>query len=258
MLSWQPTSDQIGNHTIQVQVADSGGLFVGQEFELTVRGLNTPPAIVSTPGTIAAVGQEYRYQVTATDPENDEGRYGLGLAPEGMEIDAETGLITWTPTEGQAGNVEVEVLVLDAQDGVNRQTFTIEVATAENAPVQANRAPVITSTAPYLAATGVPYTYQIEATDADADALVYELINRPDAMTVDANTGEIIWNNPTVGSHQIVVGVNDGRLGAAQAFTLTVQDDLPPVININNVPSLAAPNKLYRYDISAYDPNCTT
>ena len=68
MLSWQPTSDQIGNHTIQVQVADSGGLFVGQEFELTVRGLNTPPAIVSTPGTIAAVGQEYRYQVTATDP----------------------------------------------------------------------------------------------------------------------------------------------------------------------------------------------
>ena len=69
----------------------------------------------------------------------------MGLAPEGMSIDAKTGLITWTPTEGQAGNVEVEVLVLDAQDGVNRQTFTIEVATAEDAPVQANRAPVITS-----------------------------------------------------------------------------------------------------------------
>ena len=71
MLYWQPTSDQLGNHTIQVKVADSGGLFVGQEFELTVRGINTPAAIVSTPGTIAAVGQEYRYQVTANDPEND-------------------------------------------------------------------------------------------------------------------------------------------------------------------------------------------
>ncbi|WP_375293914.1 putative Ig domain-containing protein, partial [Oscillatoria sp. HE19RPO] len=99
-----------------------------------------------------------------------------------------------------------------------------------------NHPPVITSTAKYFAATGVPYRYQIEATDTDNDALIYQPISVPNGMTLDVNTGELRWDSPTFGTHQVVVGVNDGSLGAAQGFTLTVQNDLPPVFNTNEPP----------------------
>ncbi|QIZ73029.1 putative Ig domain-containing protein [Oxynema aestuarii] len=250
MLSWQPNATQIGEHTIAIRVTDATGHFVGQEFDLTVRGINTPPEIVSVPITAAAVGTDYRYQIASTDLENDGGRYSLGIAPDGMQIDPETGLITWTPTAQQSGSVEVEVLVIDGQNGVNRQTYTIEVGSDA-----INHPPVITSTAKYFAATGVPYRYQIEATDADNDGLIYQPISVPNGMTLDVNTGELRWDSPTFGTHQVVVGVNDGRLGAAQGFTLTVQNDLPPVFNTNEPPTVAIPNRLFSYDIQATDPN---
>ncbi|MCT7981582.1 putative Ig domain-containing protein, partial [Laspinema olomoucense] len=253
MLSWQPNATQLGEHTIAIRVTDATGYFVGQEFDLTVRGINTPPQIVSVPITAAAVGQEYRYQIASTDIENDGRRYSLGIAPDGMQIKPETGLITWTPTAQQSGSVKVEVLVSDTQESTNRQTYTIEVGSDA-----INHPPVITSTAKYFAATGVPYRYQIEATDADNDALIYQPISVPNGMTLDVNTGELHWDSPTFGTHQIVVGVNDGRLGAAQGFTLTVQNDLPPVFNTNKPPTVAIPNRLFSYDIQATDPNGTT
>jgi hypothetical protein len=49
-----------------------------------------------------------------------------------MQIELETGLITWTPTAQQSGSVEVEVLVSDTQRSTNRQTYTIEVGVVIN------------------------------------------------------------------------------------------------------------------------------
>src|SRR5262249_43244053 len=68
---WTPTADQVGSQAVVVRVLDRRGGFATQSFAVTVRAVNVPPAITSTPPTQAAVGAGYSYAVRATDPEND-------------------------------------------------------------------------------------------------------------------------------------------------------------------------------------------
>ena len=87
---------------------------------------NHRPIINSTPPTTATVGIEYSYQVMATDADGDSLVYSLNTAPEGMVIEVNTGLITWTPTEEQVGEQEVEVEVSDGKKAA-KQEFIITV-----------------------------------------------------------------------------------------------------------------------------------
>ncbi|MBD2491385.1 Ig-like domain-containing protein [Aulosira sp. FACHB-615] len=250
-LRWNPTSTQIGEHTVAVRLTDAYGLYVGQEFTLTVTGINAPPAIVSNPVTKAALNQQYTYNVVANDPENDALTFSLGRAPAGMTIDS-NGTIRWTPQATQVGQQEVEVLVTDGQGAVTSQIYTIEVGT--NA---INHAPSITSTPVYIANTGSAYNYQVVATDPDAgDRLTYQLLSVPagvTGITIDANTGLLTWQNPVAGNYRIVVGAVDaGGLGAAQGFNLTARANNAPVIRSNPVLT-ATPGSAYAYDIIAAD-----
>ena len=92
--------------------------------------VNDPPRIISAPVLRATAGEAYRYLVTVEDdyPANDAHTFALIAAPEGMRIDASTGLLEWTPTAGQVGDFAVEVQVQDANDGLAVQSFTIVVS----------------------------------------------------------------------------------------------------------------------------------
>ncbi len=90
---------------------------------------NNPPVILSEPVTVAYVGKEYRYQVVAQDPDGDELTYKLDHAPEGMIVDAESGLITWIPTA--EGKYYVRVVVTDGNWGLDAQDFMIDVIKRE-------------------------------------------------------------------------------------------------------------------------------
>ncbi|NOK38676.1 hypothetical protein HMI49_36335 [Corallococcus exercitus] len=88
------------------------------------------PSISSTPVTTAVVGAAYRYDVEA------EGRpvptYSLeGTVPQGMSIDAATGLITWTPSA--AGTVDVRVRASNGVSPAADQAFSITTK-ADEAP----------------------------------------------------------------------------------------------------------------------------
>jgi DNA-binding protein/thiol-disulfide isomerase/thioredoxin len=87
---------------------------------------NHAPTITSTPITTATVGEEYTYDVDATDPDGDTLYYSLVVSPTGMTIDEDTGIITWTPTSVHIGDnpVIVEVTDLTLSD---TQSFTIVI-----------------------------------------------------------------------------------------------------------------------------------
>src|SRR5205823_1788703 len=55
---------------------------------------NAPPVLDSQPVTSAAAGQPYQYQFAAHDPNNAALSYLLYAGPQGMSIDAQTGLLT--------------------------------------------------------------------------------------------------------------------------------------------------------------------
>lgn len=96
-------------------------------------------------------------------------------------------------------------------------------------------APVITSTAVTAATQGVPYGYQLTATDADGDALTYSLTSAPTGMAVNGASGLISWipaANQT-GSQAVTAKVTDATgLSASQAFAIAVANvNDPPLAN---------------------------
>ncbi|MFZ5917452.1 MAG: DUF7507 domain-containing protein [Chloroflexota bacterium] len=88
--------------------------------------------IVSEPVTEATAGRVYTYDVEAAgDPTPS---YALLTRPDGMTIDSESGLISWTPTVAQEGDHAVEVEASNTQ-GADTQNFTITVAKGTVCPV---------------------------------------------------------------------------------------------------------------------------
>ncbi len=63
--------------------------------KITVIQNNEPPTIVSTPITQVVEQANYAYDVDATDPNDDPLTYSVSIAPQGLEIATETGLINW-------------------------------------------------------------------------------------------------------------------------------------------------------------------
>jgi RHS repeat-associated protein len=131
------------------------------------------------------------------------------------------------------------------------QTYEIAVGTT-----RVNKAPTITTTPTFLADTARAYQYQVLATDPDGgDTLTYELISAPSGMSIDSTTGLVTWKSPNAGTYKVVVGANDGNLGAAQGFTLTARANQLPEIASTNPPTGAMPDVLYVYDAIARDPD---
>lgn len=122
---WTPTDAQVGDHTVNIQAADQGGLSATQPYVLNVPP-NDPPFISSHPVLTGRVGRSYVYQVVATDPEGGALTYALTTAPTGMSISS-SGRITWTPSA--AGDSGVTVEVRDPQGLPSTQPFTITVTT---------------------------------------------------------------------------------------------------------------------------------
>jgi Putative Ig domain len=250
IVKWNPTSNQIGTHTIAVRLTDAYGLYVGQEYTLKVNGVNTPPQIQSSPNTIGGLNSPYKYQVKALDAEGDAIQYSLGRRPTGMIVNSNTGLITWTPTTLQLGTQIIDVLVTDAQGAVTTQTYNLVVGTT---PI--NQAPTITSTPKFTADINTKYQYQIVATDPENQQLTYALTTAPTGMVIDTTTGLITWDNPTLGTTNIQITATDiSGAVAAQGYTLTGKQNQPPVINSTPKTQVTIGNT-YRYDVIAKDPD---
>ena len=96
---------------------------------------NSPPVIKEMP-VLEHAGNTLRYQFEAEDPEGDHNlRFFLEDAPPGMEIDALSGVLTWTPAAGQTGQHKVQVGVKDSEGDATK--FEWEVSVAPTAPAAA-------------------------------------------------------------------------------------------------------------------------
>uniref|UniRef100_UPI001E494552 Ig-like domain-containing protein n=1 Tax=Cyanothece sp. BG0011 TaxID=2082950 RepID=UPI001E494552 len=221
------------------------------------------------------VGEWFRYQARATDPDNDPITYELAVAPEGMTIDPETGLIQWLPTQLPAtrevlvtgggglnrfvtvpntGPVDFEIIVTakDGQGEADIQYFKLTVS-----PV--NTDPTFISIPPQISPqVGKPFEYQAQAIDGDEDTLTYQLSSNLTGLTLDATTGLLSWtpSSSQVGNNEITILVDDGKGGQdQQTFNLTVIDAQPnnaPEI-ISNPPIQTRVNNLYVYQVVAED-----
>ena len=95
-----------------------------------------------------------------------------------------------------------------------------------------NSSPVIESDPVTTAKEGVAYTYDVEATDPNGDALTYSLTTSPTGMTINSNTGVISWTPTAAGSFEVTVEVSDSSKSDTQSFTITVSETLLTSIEV--------------------------
>jgi len=101
---------------------------------VTIEAETPKPRIMTQPVTEVAPGGEYRYQISATDPDSaDVLTYALHVSPPGMVIDRDTGLITWTPSPSQVGGYWVSVRVTDLAGLFDTQNF-LTIASSNATP----------------------------------------------------------------------------------------------------------------------------
>ena len=175
--------------------------------------------VTTAPQTVQA-REVFRYASVATNINGDAIAYEISVAPEGLTIDPQNGLVAWQPSVGQVGEHQVILLATDASGSVSLQSFNIEVTPP-------NSAPVITSVAPVVGFTDATFVYQVVAQDGERDSLSYSLADAPAGATVDA-TGRIQWQPGTVGNanFEVIVSDTDGN-DVRQIFSVEVFANAP-------------------------------
>ena len=227
LLSWTPTQQDLGVFQVEIRVDDDGGASGGQSFSLTVLNTNDPPAITSLPDTTAVEDSLYTYAPVATDPDPaDSITFSLATAPEGMSIDPQTALISWTPGQKDVGTAPVSVHATDASGSVAEQSFTLLVAEVDDPP-QISSMPDTTALEDQL------FSYALPAIDEEGQKLTYALTTGPEGAQIDT-AGLLTWTpaQKDVGIHPIAVQVADpAGQTADRTFQLSVlQVDDPPQI----------------------------
>lgn len=256
VFQWLPTADQIGqSFVVDIIVEDGRGGWANQRVTLPVNeGANHPPAFTSTPELQAVAGVQYGYQVQTRDPDGDGISYRLDTAPNGMSLSA-SGLVSWTPSELQAGEVhEVKIRATDARGAAATQIFGIGV----NSPGAPNAPPRIISAPQSPAQVDQSYQYAVNAIDEDGDALSFSLTSSPAGMAIDAD-GLLAWTPAELGDYPVAIRVEDGRGAyATQSFTLSVvapdaTNGYPEITSVP--PTQATASFAYRYQLQASDPD---
>jgi hypothetical protein len=112
---------------IQVKITPEDSYGKGQTYtSRNVNMLSAVPVITSQPPK-SFEALEYTYQVEATDVDSSELTFTLEDEPEGMTIDAETGMINWPLAEVGAGEYQIKIIVTDPDGSTGGQEFTLNL-----------------------------------------------------------------------------------------------------------------------------------
>ncbi|MCP4994108.1 MAG: type I secretion C-terminal target domain-containing protein, partial [Gammaproteobacteria bacterium] len=107
-----------GTHSVTVTVSD-GSTSVDAAFSWTVTGTNQAPAISNPGAQSSAEGAVIQLPITASDADGDSLSYSATGLPDGLSINATTGIISGTLSFGSEGTHSVTVTVNDGSTSVD-------------------------------------------------------------------------------------------------------------------------------------------
>ncbi len=211
---------------------------------ITVNSVNDPPVLsaINNQSVDELTPLVLDQPVSGSDPDTgdavpDNLTFSLTNSPAGASIDPGTGVVSWTPTEGQGGSGDnpfaFVVRVTDSHDVFVERTFNVTVN-------EVNLAPELTAIGNQTIDEQLPLSFSASASDSDlpANTLAYSLINAPSGATIDSSSGAFNWTPGEAqgpGSYTFTVKVTDNgtpQLSDEEEITITVNEiNLPPVLN---------------------------
>ena len=229
VLSGTPGASDVGSRDVNITVVDGRGGRDSREFVLTVLKTNAPPAITTAAIPSATKGVQYRFSLTAADPDaGDVLAWSLNTAATWLAIDANTGALSGTPGDSNVGSFEVNVTVKDHAGASDSIAYTLRVLTVNGPPVWVS-APQDMSTT-----EGQRFLFTMQANDPDGDPVQCRVSSQPACgISIDLALGELGWQSPAVGEYAVNVSGTAGQFTIYHAFVLTVKGFVtnnPPMI----------------------------
>ncbi len=170
--------------------------------------VNTPPVIEPLVDQTHTIGAIVNVAVTAFDDDNDILRYSAQGLPQGLRLDAQTGVISGVPNE--EGTFWVTVTVSDSSGEEAQMSFSWQITALPNS------APVIAAVNDQESTEATAVHLLIKASDADNDTLTYRAQGLPEGLYIDSQTGVISGSPLVVGAYDVTVVVSDGNGAEAQ------------------------------------------
>ncbi len=204
---------QLCHSIIKSCSASPSGSNCGKPSDLVAGTTNLAPVITSTAATQVVVGEEYRYEMKANDPEGSGLSYQLARNYSSLidthYMDTLTGVLNIpadkiaTLTKGydstnQLFLFDYQVIVRDSKGAQTVQSVKVSLECPTELIWD-----VITSTCTKITIISRPtvdgldagqvYNYKVEAKQRSGEPLSYGLTGQPEGMTIDTNTGLLTW-----------------------------------------------------------------
>lgn len=186
--------------------------------------------------------QQYKYQVEAVDTDNEQLVYSLLTAPQGMQINSATGLITWNPSVSQVGVHDVVVKVADPRGGFDTQSFTVTVVDPRNKAPLVSAGPDRTITLPETA--NLAGSVSDDGLPAGSTPVVsWSVVSGPGTVVFsDPNSPVTTASFSKGGTYVLRLTANDSALLSSDDITVTViQLNAAPIVSAGDDQTVTLP-----------------
>ncbi len=194
--TWTPSEAQgPGEYQVTVRVVNTLGAAASETVPITVAEQNQPPELAAVDDVLVNEGELVELALQALDADLPEQQLTfelVGQVPNGMTLDAQTGLLQWQTGEVHGpGQYAITVRVTDPYGASSETGFTIQVA-------EVDQAPRVDALPDRLVRTGGRLELSVRATDPDLPArnIRYSLDAAPAGMDIDPQSGRLTWDVP--------------------------------------------------------------
>ncbi|WP_185731360.1 putative Ig domain-containing protein [Larkinella rosea] len=225
-LDYSPTSRTIsgtpttlGTYTMSLIVTDPKGktasALVTFVISNTAPPVNDPPVAPTVSPLSATVNVAYQSAALPAFTDTEPLSYSLTGLPSGLTFDANTRVISGTPT--QQGTFTLTYSAADSQSKVNASiTLTVNAGATPNPP------PVAPTVSPLSATVNVAYQSVALPAFTDTEPLSYSLTGLPSGLNFNAST-RVISGTPTQqGTFTLTYSAADSQTKVNASVTLTV------------------------------------
>ena len=149
----------------------------------------------------------YGYDIDASDPDNDPLTFMLVKNPDGMLINATSGLVTWMPTGAQATSTP-HVVSVEVSDGLLSATTTYAIVVSA-LPLPQNNLPIFSGDTSASTTVNTLLEFTLVASDPDGDSITLTTM-LPSGAIYATSTGRFSWTATSTGMFHAKFFASDG------------------------------------------------